>query len=118
MPRQQTLRIGQLAKLAGTSTRSIRYYESIGLLQSERADNGYRVYTDETVTVIRNIRKLLDAGLNCKDIGTLGSCLAGADFDDQDVCRETIALFEQRLASIESALTSLSASRERIIDDL
>ena len=39
----QTLKIGQLAKLSGTTTKTIRYYELLGLLhEPERKDSGYR----------------------------------------------------------------------------
>jgi DNA-binding transcriptional MerR regulator len=36
------MRIGELAERAGTTTRTLRYYESRGLLPARRAVNGYR----------------------------------------------------------------------------
>ena len=36
--------VGQLAELAGVSTRTLRYYEEEGLLRPSRAESGYRVY--------------------------------------------------------------------------
>ena len=39
---------GQLAKKAGVSVRTVRYYDQIGLLHpSQTASNGYRTYTDD-----------------------------------------------------------------------
>lgn len=41
----RTLKIGELAKLSGTTTKTIRYYELLGLLnEPERANSGYRLY--------------------------------------------------------------------------
>lgn len=36
------MRIGELAARAGTTTRTLRYYESRGLLAARRTENGYR----------------------------------------------------------------------------
>lgn len=39
------IRIGQLAKLLGTTTKTLRFYEDIGLLKSaQRSGSGYRLY--------------------------------------------------------------------------
>ncbi|UZI28651.1 MerR family DNA-binding transcriptional regulator [Streptomyces sp. CA-278952] len=46
------MRIGELARRAGTTTRTLRYYESRGLLPARRAENGYRSY-DEGDTSVR-----------------------------------------------------------------
>ena len=44
------MRIGQLAQLVGVETQTIRFYEQQGLLPPpDRQDNGYRVYTPESV---------------------------------------------------------------------
>jgi MerR family regulatory protein len=38
--------IGELAERAGTSTRTLRYYEQHGLVRARRSANGYRVYDE------------------------------------------------------------------------
>jgi len=40
------MRIGELARRAGASARSIRYYEEQGLLLARRQANGYREYDE------------------------------------------------------------------------
>lgn len=47
------MRIGELAELAGVSTRSLRYYEAQGLLRARRAANGYREYGDGDLRMVR-----------------------------------------------------------------
>ena len=45
-----SLKIGDVARLSGLPTKTIRYYESVGLLPApQRADNGYRIYADDAV---------------------------------------------------------------------
>ena len=44
------LKIGELAKLSGATTKTIRYYELLGLLpEPDRTDSGYRLYGEKDV---------------------------------------------------------------------
>jgi MerR family transcriptional regulator, repressor of the yfmOP operon len=54
------LRIGDVAKLAGTTPRTIRYYEEIGLLPEapERPSGGHRLYTPAEVERLREVMRL------------------------------------------------------------
>lgn len=65
----QLMRIGELARLTGASTRALRYYEEQGLLFSSRTPSGYRVYAESDVDRVAYIRMLFAAGLR-------GSCIA------------------------------------------
>jgi DNA-binding transcriptional MerR regulator len=58
----RALRIGEVARLAGTTPRTIRYYEEIGLLPggSERAAGQHRVYTEADVERLREVVRLRD----------------------------------------------------------
>jgi DNA-binding transcriptional MerR regulator len=54
------LRIGDVAKLVGTTPRTIRYYEEIGLLPeaSARPSGQHRIYTHEEVERLREVMRL------------------------------------------------------------
>ncbi len=46
----RALKIGELAKRSGATTKTIRYYELLGLLhEPERTDSGYRLYAEQDV---------------------------------------------------------------------
>ncbi|WP_433399853.1 MerR family transcriptional regulator [Streptomyces sp. CA-146814] len=68
--------IGELAKRAGISTRSLRYYEQQGLLRPQRRASGYREFAEADVAVVRRIRILLAAGLNTDLIREVLPCMA------------------------------------------
>jgi MerR family transcriptional regulator, repressor of the yfmOP operon len=55
-----SLRIGEVARLVGTTPRTIRYYEEIGLLPAEggRAAGQHRVYSDRDVAHLRDALRL------------------------------------------------------------
>jgi DNA-binding transcriptional MerR regulator len=60
LPSPPTLRIGEVAKLVGTTTRTIRYYEEIGLLAGgdEREAGRHRLYADADVERLREALRL------------------------------------------------------------
>jgi DNA-binding transcriptional MerR regulator len=60
--REQSLRIGDLARLAGTTPRTIRYYEEVGLLPGagERMSGRHRLYGPEELERLREIMRLKD----------------------------------------------------------
>ena len=73
-PAGATYRIGPFAKLTGTTPRTIRYYEEIGLLPGpdDRAQGKHRCYTDADVERVREIIRLRDLlGLSLEELSTL-----------------------------------------------
>ena len=71
---ERTLRIGELAELTGTTPRTIRYYEEIGLLgeSPERAQGKHRVYTQADVERVSEILRLRDLlGLSLEQLSQL-----------------------------------------------
>jgi DNA-binding transcriptional MerR regulator len=69
------MRIGELARRTGVTTRALRYYEEQHLLTAERSGSGQRHYTEDAVDRIRLIRQLYAAGLSSKAIAELTPCV-------------------------------------------
>lgn len=64
-----TLRIGELARLAGVSPRMIRHYHRAGVLpEPERAANGYRTYGVRDVVLLLRVRQLVELGLSLDEV--------------------------------------------------
>ena len=63
------MRIGDLTERAGVTARTVRYYESIGLLPpGEREGHGQHYYTEETLARLRKIDQLKKLGLSLEEI--------------------------------------------------
>lgn len=113
------VRIGELATATGTTARALRHYEQVGLISSERASNGYRLYDERTVVRVRNIRHLLAAGLTLDDVRVFLPCLDGdvaaAPPSDQGlrVALERLAVLNQRIATQTQARDRLEAALGR-----
>jgi DNA-binding transcriptional MerR regulator len=68
------LRIGEVAELTGTTPRTIRYYEEIGLLPGarDRAQGRHRIYSEGDVERVREIIRLRDLlGLSLDQLAVL-----------------------------------------------
>jgi DNA-binding transcriptional MerR regulator len=69
------MRIGELARLSNTPTRSLRYYEEQGLIIPTRLGNGYRDYEPHLIDRAIQIRGLIDSGVSTKIIALILPCL-------------------------------------------
>ncbi|MEU7765342.1 MerR family transcriptional regulator [Nocardia sp. NPDC049190] len=105
--------IGELAALAGTSTRALRYYEQRGLVRARRCANGYRVYDEAELQVVRKIRALLDTGFDLADIRPFVTCLRDGN-DSGDVCPDSVAVLRRKVGEVEDALARLNATRDQL----
>ncbi len=73
-PNEPSLRIGDVAKLAGTTPRTIRYYEEIGLLPQTpaRVSGQHRLYTEHEVERLREVMRIKDLlGVSLDQLKTL-----------------------------------------------
>ncbi len=66
---KETMSIGQLAKLAKVSNRTVRYYEELGLIVPQhRGSNRYRYYDESHVDRLRLVKMLQESGFALKEI--------------------------------------------------
>lgn len=63
------MRIGELAQQTGLTRETLRFYESLGLIQARRLSNGYRDYDDAVVWLVHYIRRAQSLGFSLQEIG-------------------------------------------------
>lgn len=69
---KKLLLIGQVTALSGVSIRTIRYYESLGLIQSlERTEGGFRQFSSDVLTRLSFIKRAQSLGLSLQEIGEI-----------------------------------------------
>jgi Cu(I)-responsive transcriptional regulator len=67
-----TLNIGKAARASGVPSKTIRCYESIGLISAPlRTRGGYRVYSDSDVNTLRFLHRARDLGFSTDQIWDL-----------------------------------------------
>ncbi|MDR0347770.1 MAG: MerR family transcriptional regulator [Coriobacteriales bacterium] len=100
--------IKQLAELAGVSTRTLRWYDSMGLLSPTRLSNGYRVYGTVEVDRLQQILFFRELGFGLDEISAL---MRADDYDVVDALRTQL----NALASKRTRLNRLMATLEKTI---
>ncbi|SFA73286.1 DNA-binding transcriptional regulator, MerR family [Amycolatopsis marina] len=113
------MRIGELSARTGTSRRLLRYYEEQGLINSNRAPNGYREYDEQLVDRILQIRGLLDAGLPTRIIRQILPCLDKPRvIHFADATPEMIATLEHERDRMTDRVECLTRNRDAIAEYL
>jgi DNA-binding transcriptional MerR regulator len=107
------LTIGQLAKAAGVTTPTIRYYEEIGLLpKAGRSAAGQRIYAEGELKRLTFIRRCRDFGFSIDQVRVLAGLSISADRDCsqvRDMARAHLGEVQDRLAELKALEASLEA---------
>ena len=112
--------IQQLSNLAGVSTRTLRWYDEVGLLPPLRVgENGYRIYGPEEVDRLQLILFYRAMGMELRRIGEI---LDAPNFDRLAALRSHLSELEKQEAKITLMIESvketiLSAERNEIMTD-
>ncbi len=107
------MRIGELARRTGVSVRSLRYYESQGLLASSRTTGGQREYPEQAVDRVVRIQEMFAAGLHSRTLAGLLPCINDYDGTPAETATpwltETLAAERDR---IDAAVKDLLRTRD------
>ncbi|WP_405508036.1 MerR family transcriptional regulator [Streptomyces cyaneofuscatus] len=93
------MRIGELAKAAGVSVRSLRYYEEQRLLTSERSPSGQRHFREADIDRVGFIQRLYAAGLSSRTITELLPCVDAPSEATSDAAMERMEQERERLSA-------------------
>ncbi len=105
-----TMRIGEVARRAGVTAQTIRFYERRGLLpEPPRTAAGYRTYRSDSVGMIKFIRRARDHGFSLEEIEQL---LRARESGLPSVDPHLIAL--RRVRALETSARTTEAQRRRL----
>lgn len=103
--------IGELSRRTGVSTKTIRYYEDVGvLLPPDRTDNGYRDYTEQAIDRLMFVRDARATGLSLAEISYI------FDLRQKGVgtCEHVIGLVDRHLADLDQHIAALKKTRKQL----
>ena len=105
------MNIGEAAALSGVTSKTIRYYESIGLIEpAPRTGGGYRSYGDTDVAFLRFINRARSLGFSVDEVAgllTLYRDRNRASADVKAMAQRHVTEIEQKIAALESIRKTL-----------
>ena len=108
--------IGELAISLGLTTRTLRYWEEVGIIESvQRADGATRGYTPYFVRRIRFIMKLKELGLTIKEMQDLYVAYGEARQTERVIPR-LLEILDEHVNTIDEKMASLASLRKEIVD--
>lgn len=114
--------IQDIARLAGTTSRTLRHYGDVGLLPASRVgDNGHRYYDEQALVRLQRILMLRDLGLG---IPAIAEVLAGQTDDAEALSahlhwlREEQKRLDRQIESVELTLITLEGGEQLMAEDM
>lgn len=100
--------IKELADLAGVSVKTLRHYDSLGLLSPKRRPgNDYRVYGEAEVSLLQQILLYRELGLPLKDIRDI---VQGKGFDAEAALKNHLKELKEKQARLHGLITMVEKS--------
>lgn len=98
--------IQKLAHLSGVSTRTLRYYDQIGLLApARRMESGYRIYGDKEVDALQQILFYRELGL---ELSAIKEMMESPEYDSKDVLRAHLEKLKSRRNQIDMLIENVT----------
>lgn len=105
-------RIGELAKLAGVTPDTVRYYEKQHMMDHEvRTQGGFRLYTDHDLQRLKFIRHARQLGFTLESIRELLSIRVDPELH---TCQESKSIVQARLSEVEERIEELQTMRRSL----
>lgn len=100
--------MNKLTKMSGVSTRTLRYYDEIGLLKPARvAESGYRFYRQEQVDTLQQILFYRELDFSLEDIKKL---LSAPDFDRAQAFQSHLIALQEKRDRLDTLIQNVTRS--------
>lgn len=107
------MNIGHVARDSGVSAKTIRYYESIGLIEpAKRTESGYRTYSEKDVQTLRFVHHARNLGFSVKDVSMLLDLWRNQHRASADVK----ALATAHIEAVDRKIRELERMRDTLLD--
>ncbi len=111
------VQIGVLAKSLGITTRTIRYYEEIGLMgKTDRLGGGTRSYNRDDILRLKFILKLKNLGISLKEIQELSDIFDINEKNFTTITPKLIEILDSHISRVDEKMASLSSLRKDIVE--
>ncbi|OEF23999.1 Cu(I)-responsive transcriptional regulator [Vibrio rumoiensis] len=107
------MNISQVAKLTKLSAKSIRFYESKGVISPpSRSDNGYRTYDNKQINQLEIVARARAVGFNleqCKSLVELANDPGRSSYEVKETAKK-------KLTEVNAKLEELQVIRQQLVE--
>ncbi|MCH8530747.1 MAG: Cu(I)-responsive transcriptional regulator [Saccharospirillum sp.] len=114
------MQIKAAAQASGLPAKTIRYYESLGLIHARRTDNGYRHYSQADLDRMIFIKRSRNLGFTldeCRNLLSLYENPSRASAEVKSIAKQHLNDIEHKLAELQALRATLSDLVERCQGD-
>ena len=114
------MNIGEAAAATGLPAKTIRYYESVGLIEPARSGGNYRVYDEREVATLRFIHRARSLGFSVKEVAALVALWRDkrrASADVRRLAKARVKEIDERIADLQRIRRTLEGLIERCHGD-
>jgi DNA-binding transcriptional MerR regulator len=109
-----TIKIGDVSRITGIPTKTIRYYERRGLLEpAGRSESGYRLYGAEEVARLEFIKRAKSLGLTLEEVAELVNL--AAECNEGEILPRLEEVLDEKLRATERKIAELSAFKDSLL---
>lgn len=109
------MQIKEAAERLGITERMLRHYETTGLIEVSRSENGYRLYSESDLRRAERIRDFITVGFSTHEVRKMSACLSD---EGAGPCEGGIPQLLKKLEGIERMQADLEQRRKAVLDRL
>ena len=102
------LKIGEVSKQTGAAVGTLRYYESLGLIESKRGENRYRYYSTEAIKQVRFIKKAQSLGFLLEDISEVLNVHQKGDIP----CELVQSILQEKIEKLDTQIQEMKTFKK------
>ncbi|EDX83811.1 MerR, DNA binding family [Synechococcus sp. PCC 7335] len=106
------LKIGEVSKQTGVAVGALRYYERLGLLESERGENSYRYYPPEAVRQVQFVKRAQSLGFTLEDISEVLNAHQQGDMP----CDLVQSILQEKIEKIEAQIKEMKSFKKGLVE--
>ncbi|MCV6637349.1 MerR family transcriptional regulator [Candidatus Albibeggiatoa sp. nov. NOAA] len=106
-------KIGDVAKLLGTTPRTLRFYEEEGLVTAHRTPKGTRLYSDGDIARFRAILHLTNSGISINFISQLAMARDAYD-TGADSSQQVQTILDELMLQVEAQMEALQELKSEL----
>ena len=115
--KEDLVQIGELAKKLGITTRTIRYYEEIGLMgPPERLGGGTRTYSRDDILRLKFILKMKELGITLKEMQELAEHFDVNQQSFGTITPRLLEILDLHISKVDQKIANLASLRKEIVN--